>query len=56
MNATLAEGRCDIVMGVPVGYDLVRTTTPYYRSTYVFVYPRGARADHVARRSRCSRS
>lgn len=41
MNATLAEGRCDIVMGVPVGYDLVRTTAPYYRSTYVFVYPRG---------------
>src|SRR4051812_39895554 len=21
MNATLAEGRCDIVMGVPAGYD-----------------------------------
>jgi mxaJ protein len=41
MNATLAEGRCDIVMGVPVGYDLVRPTAPYYRSTYVFVYPRG---------------
>lgn len=37
MNATLAEGRCDIVMGVPAGYDLVRTTKPYYRSTYVFV-------------------
>ena len=37
MNATLAEGRCDIVIGVPEGYDLVRTTTPYYRSTYVFV-------------------
>lgn len=38
MNATLAEGRCDIVIGVPEGYDLVRTTTPYYRSTYVFVH------------------
>jgi len=38
MNATLAEGRCDVVIGVPEGYDLVRTTTPYYRSTYVFVY------------------
>ncbi|HEV8397309.1 MAG TPA: substrate-binding domain-containing protein [Vicinamibacterales bacterium] len=38
MNATLAEGRCDIVIGVPEGYDLVRTTAPYYRSTYVFVY------------------
>jgi mxaJ protein len=41
MNATLEEGRCDIVIGVPAGYDLVRTTRPYYRSTYVFVYPKG---------------
>jgi quinoprotein dehydrogenase-associated probable ABC transporter substrate-binding protein len=41
MNATLKEGRCDIVIGVPDKYDLVRTTRPYYRSTYVFVYPRG---------------
>ena len=41
MNATLEEGRCDIVIGVPAGYDLVRTTKPYYRSTYVFVYPKG---------------
>jgi ABC-type amino acid transport substrate-binding protein len=29
------------VIGVPEGYDLVRTTKPYYRSTYVFVYPKG---------------
>jgi len=43
MNATLEEGRCDIVMGVPAGYDLVRTTKPYYRSTYVFVYPASRR-------------
>jgi ABC-type amino acid transport substrate-binding protein len=28
-------------MGVPVGYDLVRPTQPYYRSTYVFVQPKG---------------
>lgn len=41
MNATLEEGRCDVVMGVPDKYDLVLTTRPYYRSTYVFVYPRG---------------
>jgi quinoprotein dehydrogenase-associated probable ABC transporter substrate-binding protein len=40
MNATLEEGRCDVVIAVPQGYDLVRTTKPYYRSTYVFVYPR----------------
>ncbi|MEO8256389.1 MAG: substrate-binding domain-containing protein [Acidobacteriota bacterium] len=41
MNATLKEGRCDVMIGVPQGYDLVQTTRPYYRSTYVFVYPRG---------------
>ena len=34
---TLKAGKCDIVMGVPAGYDLVETTKPYYRSTYVFV-------------------
>jgi quinoprotein dehydrogenase-associated probable ABC transporter substrate-binding protein len=38
MNATLQEGRCDVMIGAPAGYDLVRTTAPYYRSTYVFVY------------------
>jgi len=41
MNASLKEARCDVVIGVPQGYDLVRTTRPYYRSTYVFVYPKG---------------
>jgi quinoprotein dehydrogenase-associated probable ABC transporter substrate-binding protein len=40
MNATLKEGRCEVMIGVPQGYDLVRTTKPYYRSTYVFVYPK----------------
>lgn len=35
---TLNAGACDVVMGVPAGYELVATTRPYYRSTYVFVY------------------
>jgi len=34
---TLRADKCDVVMGVPAGYDLVETTRPYYRSTYVFV-------------------
>jgi len=34
---TLKAEKCDVVMGVPAGYDLVETTKPYYRSTYVFV-------------------
>jgi mxaJ protein len=40
MNATLKEAQCDVMIGVPKGYDLVLTTKPYYRSTYVFVYPK----------------
>jgi mxaJ protein len=33
---TLNAGRCDLVAAVPVGLERLRTTTPYYRSTYVF--------------------
>ena len=38
LKATLDEGRGEIVIGVPKGYDLVSSTAPYYRSSYVFVY------------------
>jgi quinoprotein dehydrogenase-associated probable ABC transporter substrate-binding protein len=41
------EFRCDIVMGVPAGYDQVSATTPYYRSTYALVYPKGKGLDEV---------
>jgi quinoprotein dehydrogenase-associated probable ABC transporter substrate-binding protein len=41
MNASLKENRCDVMISVPAGYDLVQPTKPYYRSTYVFVYPKG---------------
>jgi mxaJ protein len=34
---TLDAGRCDLVIGVPASYERVRTTAPYYRSSYVFV-------------------
>lgn len=34
---TLKAKKCDVVMGVPTGMDMVETTRPYYRSTYVFV-------------------
>lgn len=40
---------CDIVMGVPVGFDQgVSVTKPYYRSTYALVIPRGKGMDNVA--------
>jgi len=40
IRETLTARICDLVVGVPSGYDLVLATTPYYRSTYVFVSPK----------------
>jgi quinoprotein dehydrogenase-associated probable ABC transporter substrate-binding protein len=37
--------RCDIVMGVPAGFDQVSATQPYYRSTYAMVVPAGKGLD-----------
>jgi mxaJ protein len=37
IRQTLDAGRCDLVMGVPRGYEPVLGTKPYYHSTYVFV-------------------
>ncbi len=39
--------RCDIVMSVPAGYDQASATAPYYRSTYMLVYPKGKGLDQV---------
>lgn len=36
---TLNAGACDVVMGVPREYELVRATRPCHRSTYVFLTP-----------------
>jgi len=41
------EYKCDIVMGVPEGYDLTLTTTPYYRSTYVLLIAKGRGWDNI---------
>lgn len=40
--------RCDIMMGVPVGFDQVSVTKPYFRSTYALVYVKGRKLDQVA--------
>ena len=42
-----ADYPCDIVMSVPVGFDQVSVTKPYYRSTYALVFPRGKGLDGV---------
>ncbi len=39
--------RCDIIMGVPTGFDQVATTKPYYRSTYALVFPKEKGLDGV---------
>jgi ABC-type amino acid transport substrate-binding protein len=38
----LNKSRCEVLIGIPSQYNPVLTTTPYYRSTYVFV----TRKDH----------
>lgn len=35
------EFKCDVVMGVPEGYDLTLNTEPYYQSTYVLLVAKG---------------
>jgi mxaJ protein len=44
---TLNARSCDVILGVPAHYEMVRTTQPYYRSTYVFVTRRDRRL-HIA--------
>lgn len=42
---TLKAELCDLVIGVPAGYEMTATTPPYYRSSYVFVYRDGRGID-----------
>lgn len=39
--------RCDIVLGVPAGFEQVSATKPYYRSTYALVFPKNKGLDGV---------
>lgn len=41
------EYACDLIAGVPLGYDLAMTTRPYYRSTYALVYVPGGPLDAI---------
>jgi mxaJ protein len=34
---TIAAGECDLVVGIPSSFERTAATTPYYRSSYVFV-------------------
>jgi quinoprotein dehydrogenase-associated probable ABC transporter substrate-binding protein len=39
--------KCDVVMGVPAGYDLTLNTEPYYQSTYVLLIAKGRGWDDI---------
>jgi mxaJ protein len=39
--------KCDLVVGVPVGYELTLTTPAYYRSTWAMVIPKGKGLDDI---------
>ena len=44
---TLAALKCDVVMGVPQGDDLVQVTNPYYRTAYALVFKEGGSLEGV---------
>jgi mxaJ protein len=47
VRRTLNEGQCDVLIGIPKGYDPVLWTTPYYRTAYVIASVRD-RGPHIA--------
>lgn len=46
--------KCDVVMGLPVGFDFAKTTKPYYHSTYVLIIAKGRGWDDITRPSQLS--
>jgi len=47
VRQTLNEAKCDLWPGVASTMDMLATTRPYYRSTYVFVTRKAAALDHL---------
>jgi quinoprotein dehydrogenase-associated probable ABC transporter substrate-binding protein len=45
VRRTLNARECDLIIGVPAGYEPVLSTKPYYRSSYVFAYAKGKGLD-----------
>ena len=41
------EYKCDVVMGLPTGFELAITTDPYYWSTYALVFVKGRKLDDI---------
>jgi len=40
--------KCDVVMGLPVGFDFAKTTKPYYHSSYVLIVTKGRGWDDIS--------
>ncbi len=43
------EYKCDVVLGVPAGYELVITTKPYYHSQYMLLIAKGRGYDGITK-------
>ena len=43
--------KCDVVMGLPTGFDFAKTTKPYYHSTYALVIAKGRGWDDITKPS-----
>ena len=48
VRMTLLSRRCDVIMGYPLGDDLVQPTNPYYRSAYAVVFKPGQGLEGIA--------
>ena len=47
--------KCDVVMGVPTGYELTITTQPYYHSQYVLLIAKGRGFDEITKPEQLSK-
>jgi len=43
--------KCDVVMGLPMGFDFAKTTKPYYHSTYTLIIAKGRGWDDITQAS-----
>jgi quinoprotein dehydrogenase-associated probable ABC transporter substrate-binding protein len=48
VRMTLGAHRCDVIMGIPQGDELVQGTNPYYRTAYALVTKPGSGMEEVA--------
>jgi len=49
------EYKCDVVMGVPTGYELTITSKPYYHSQYVLLIAKGRGFDDISKPEQLSK-